>query len=223
MPIAPEGGYYTHLGMGGIRLAYEEAWFQDIWDSVFGHTLLSPERCYILYSLCRSAVAMGGDIAEAGVYKGGSAKILSIAARASDKRIPIHLFDSFEGMPDVADRDISGHTKGNFDKTSLDRVKKLLRDFPNVVFHKGEISEQLDNIKDRNFSFVHIDVDLYLTTKACLEFFYPRMFYSGIIVCDDAGFWQYRTVVRRAFTEFFKDKPTFPLYLSTGQVVVIIH
>ncbi len=55
------------------------------------------------------------------------------------------------------------------------------------------------------YSFVHIDVDLYQPTLDCLNFFYNRMIPGGIIISDDYK-WQHTPGVKRAFDEFFKDK-----------------
>ena len=68
--------------------------------------------------------------------------------------------------------------------------------------------------------FVHLDLDIYESTYKSLEFFYPRMVAGGIIVSHD---YSNLTVpaVRRAFTEFFKDKrePVIPLWDTQCTVV----
>ncbi|MFW5652494.1 MAG: TylF/MycF/NovP-related O-methyltransferase [Planctomycetota bacterium] len=42
-------------------------------------------------------------------------------------------------------------------------------------------------LADRRYRFVHIDVDVYEPTLACLEFFWPRLSPGGAIVIDDYG------------------------------------
>ena len=60
-------------------------------------------------------------------------------------------------------------------------------DFKSSVFiYKGIFpKENSEHVKDLEFSFVHIDVDIHDSVKECLEFFVPRMIASGIIVMDD--------------------------------------
>lgn len=52
----------------------------------------------IIYQLARQALRLPGEVAEVGVYKGGSAYLMDAIF---DPDIPIHLFDTFAGMPPV--------------------------------------------------------------------------------------------------------------------------
>ena len=60
--------------------------------------LTQPKVTYLLREL-ESVLMLPGDVAEFGVYSGGSAYIIAtfIAINAPGKRL--HLFDSFEGLP----------------------------------------------------------------------------------------------------------------------------
>lgn len=51
----------------------------------------------------------------------------------------------------------------------------------------------------------------------CLEFFYPRMSHGGIILSHDYTF----KGVKRAFDEFFKDKPEVVIKLFGSQCMVV--
>ena len=140
-----------------------------------------------------------GDIAEVGVYKGGSAKLICEAK--GDK--PLHLFDTFEGLPKVSKFDDRKLLKGMFNAPLEDVKRIILKKYRNVFFYKGLFPETAQLVKNKLFSFVHLDVDLYKSTKSCLEFFYPRINKGGIIISHDFGL----RGVRKAFDEFFKDKP----------------
>ena len=72
-------------------------------------------------------------------------------------------------------------------KCDLESVRKALAGFSEINFHPGWIPERFQEVEDRKFSFVHIDVDLADPTRDSLGFFYPRMQTGGIIVCDDYG------------------------------------
>ncbi|GAI43581.1 unnamed protein product [marine sediment metagenome] len=133
----------------------------------------------------------------------------------------LHLFDTFTGMPAIANEDPSHIKKGALGDVSLDAVKDYLRIFPFIVFHPGLISETLKEIKDGRFAFVHIDVDLYQTTKDCCNFFYDRMIKGGIMVFDDYGFPCFKFAEKQAVDEFFTDEPESPISLHTGQCIVI--
>ena len=81
------------------------------------------------------------------------------------------------------------------------------------AFHK--------EVKDLEFSFVHVDVDLYKTAMDCCLFFYDRMARGGIIVLDDYGFFGYMSSEKQAVDDFFRDKDENPICLRTGQCIVI--
>ena len=128
--------------------------------------------------------SLEGEVAEVGVYKGGTAKIL---ARAMPERM-VHLFDTFEGMPETSEFDVpkrrEGHKIGDFSDTSLESVNEFLMGC-NVHFWPGVFPESARLIPDTQFVLVHVDVDIYESTKAACEFFWPRLVVGGIMVFDD--------------------------------------
>jgi O-methyltransferase len=198
-------------------------WLTDAFDAahaeVRDRTLVSADRLFVLERLARQALSVPGDFAECGVYKGGTAFLLARLLRGRGKRL--HLFDTFEGMPASAERDPSGHRRGDFGDTSLAAVQAYLAPFPDVTFHRGFIPETFAGLPaDARFSFVHVDVDLYASVRDCLAWMYPRLAPGGILVFDDYGFAMYRDAARRAVDEFFADRPEVPLPLRTGQCVV---
>lgn len=109
--------------------------------------LLPVDQAEKIYLAVIATKKVPGDIAEAGVYQGGSARLICEAK--GDK--PLHLFDTFEGLPEVAHID-DGFHRGQF-KESLENVKRYLVRYENVYFHKGLIPSTFDPIKDISFSF----------------------------------------------------------------------
>lgn len=176
--------------------------------------LLEDIEAYHIYMAVKRTQKISGDIAEVGVYKGGSAKI--ICAAKGDKTL--HLFDTFEGLPKVDDVDLVWpFYEGKF-ATSYENVKGYLGAERNVFFYKGIFPETSDPVKDRLFSLVNLDVDTYESSKKCLEFFYTRMSPGGIIISHD-----YITApgVQKAFDEFFHDKPE-PVIETAGSQCFIV-
>lgn len=178
---------------------------------------VSVREMYNIYSLVRKTAAIGGDIAEVGVYKGGSAKVI---AEFKGNR-SLHLFDTFEGMPDV-DASVDLHKKGDFSDTSIEGVKRYLAGYDRVHFHKGYFPDSLagTDCHTLKYSFVNFDVDIYDSTRNCLEFFYPLVNRGGIILSHD-----YRAIscpgVKKAFDEFFADKPEIVIELWDSQCLVV--
>jgi len=200
-----------------------EEWFQKIYSKSRTHTLMKEDSFYVLYQFSRHCLRLSGDFAECGVYRGGSAFLIAstLAGSSANKERQLHLFDTFEGMPSTANEDPSGVKEGRFGDTSLGAVREYLNDFPFVSFHPGYIPSTLDPVKDRRFAFVHIDVDLYQSTRDCLEFFYHRIVPGGVMIFDDYGWAIFRDSEKRAVDEFFRDKAEVPMSLRTGQCIVI--
>jgi O-methyltransferase len=194
--------------------------FSAILPRLAGHTLVTTDRLFFLYQLARSSVSLPGDFAEVGVYKGGTAWLLAKVLENSGKTL--HLFDTFAGMPEVdATRDnLAKVQAGIFADTSLEAVQDYLKEFPRTSFYKGLFPGTATPVREHRFSLAYIDVDIYQSTKDCLEFFYPRVTPGGVIVSDD-----YKSAacpgVEKAFDEFFADKPEVPVHSTFHQCFVI--
>ena len=94
-----------------------------------GPLVVSCDRCYILYALCRHCCNFPGDIAECGVYTGGTAHLLSLVLSADSRVRALHLFDTFSGMPETAIPERDYHSPGGFGETSLDSGKAASQGF----------------------------------------------------------------------------------------------
>jgi O-methyltransferase len=199
-----------------------EDWFQKVYASCRTHTLMKEDSAYMIHQLCRHCQHLDGDFVECGVYRGGSAFLIAstLADSGIAKDRQLHLFDTFEGMPSTANEDPSGIKEGRFGDTSLGAVREYLKEFGFVRFHPGYIPDTLRPVGDRRFAFVHIDVDLYQTTKDCLDFFYDRMLPGGMMVFDDYGWLIFKDSEKLAVDEFFADKREVPISLRSGQCVV---
>lgn len=176
--------------------------------------LLSNAEAMQVFMAVSATREVPGDIAEVGVYRGGSARIIC-EAKEDDRTL--HLFDTFEGLPEVDDKSDLIFKKGLY-KSSYDEVKNYLAPYPNVEFYKGLFPDTAGPVEDKKFSFVNLDVDLYKSTLAGLEFFYPRLSPGGILISHD-----YSTMagVKRAFKEFFAENPEFVKKLPGSQCIVI--
>ncbi len=176
--------------------------------------LLEDIEAYQIYMAAKITEKVPGDIAEVGVYKGGSAKII---CSAKGDRV-LHLFDTFAGLPRVDEVDaVWPFYEGKF-AASYDHVRTYLSHEKNVFMYKGIFPDTSDPVKDKFFSFVNLDVDTYESTKKCLEFFYPRMSAGGVIVSHD-----YLTApgVRKAVDEYFADKPEPVVETAASQCIVV--
>ena len=157
--------------------------FQKAMSGVRAQTLVHDPACYVLYGSALSTASLAGDVAEIGVYRGGTALLL---ARAVGSRTTVHLFDTFSGMP-IPDADRDLHGAGDFADTSIDDVRRLLSSQDNVSLYPGLFPGTGAPVTDRRFRLVHVDVDIYPSVLDCCQFFYERVLPSGVIIFDDYG------------------------------------
>lgn len=199
-----------------IALSDTDKRFIDIFEEIKEHTIVDKARCFMLYQYAGQAVAIAGQVAEIGVYKGGSAKLLSKIFDPAGKTV--YLFDTFSGMP-VSDPVKDTYKEGDFGDTSFETVMAYLSGCKNIQIHKGLFPSQPNPVENKTFCMVHVDVDIYKSVMDCCGFFYPRMERSGIMVFDDYGF-PLCPGAKAAVDEFFAGKKERPIYLSTGQCIV---
>ena len=177
--------------------------------------LLSDNEAYQIYMCVKQTAKVPGAIAEVGCYKGASSKLICEAK--GERRF--YVFDTFEGLPKLNEKDDKKQFfEGRF-ASSLEAVRKVVSPYSNVSLHKGLFPKDTGHIvQNERFSFVHMDVDLYESTLQSLRFFYPRMSNCGVILSHD-----YQTVsgVKKAFDEFFQDKPEVLIEMSGTQVLAI--
>jgi len=167
------------------------------------------------------------DFVECGCWRGHSSYIISELIKK--KKITFHIFDSFEGLSSSSLKD------GNFffrkDKKRIEQqfvsdeffVKNnVLKKFNFLKFYKGWIPNRFKEVKNKKFSFVHIDLGLYKPTLEALKFFYPRLVKGGIIVSN-----VYNSSVfpgeTRAWNEYFRagDKKNFFFKHALNQCFLI--
>jgi len=169
-------------------------------------------RRYNAYSLAKSALSVEGDFAEFGVHRGITTHILAkLCDTQYDKKRAIWAIDSFEGVSEPNDEDISifGYKrwrKGSLKYDNYDFLNnELTKNKTTVHLIKGWIPEILPECTAEKIAYAYIDVDLYEPTKASLEFAYPKMSPGGIMVFDDYGNYDCPGA-RKAVDEFFEGK-----------------
>lgn len=175
---------------------------------------INAGRHWMVYQLLRLTDEVPGDTAECGVYLGASSYLICSFIARSPLPKDHHLFDSFEGLSAPARQDGS-HWQANDLQINSGETARRLSKFQNAYFHKGWIPDRFNEVADRRFSFLHIDVDLYEPTRDSIAFFYPRMNVGGVIICDDYGFATCPGATK-AIDEYLRDKPEKMVMLSDG-------
>src|SRR5690606_11912435 len=113
-------------------------------------TLLTRDRLQCLIDGVNRTAYLPGEMAELGVYKGGSAAV--IAGACPDKML--HLLDSFRGIAGTCS--MGGHRAGDFGNTSVEEVRVNLAHHKNSIYHVGFFPDTTYEVQDWiRYSFVH--------------------------------------------------------------------
>lgn len=183
-PLLPKLSYPQRL-----RLAYGI-------DRISRHVKCEHNQMQML-SVCELVLnlpsGVKGVIVEAGSFKGGSGAKLSLLAKMTNRQL--HLFDSFEGMPENTEPHQSGlwgqdlhgaFQRGNY-RGSLDEVKQNIARYgaPEVcTYHKGWFDDTMPQFKEK-ICAAYVDVDLASSTQTCLKYLYPLVVPGGAIFSQD--------------------------------------
>lgn len=214
-------------------------------DSVKGLTMTSNERQVSLSRavdyLIKNKIA--GDIVECGVWKGGS--MMLIAKRLlqlNDSGRRLFMFDTFEGMSEPDDNDVSAidntTAKELLEKenklegdnvwcySSLDEVKANLKktNYPGsqLFYFKGKVEDTIPEPSLGDIALLRLDTDFYESTKHELETLYDKLVIGGVLIIDDYGHW---SGSQKAVDEFI-EKRNLNIFLNridyTGRLAIKI-
>ena len=175
-------------------------------------SLQSAFEAFLIFSIARTQSRLPGDMAEVGVFEGATARLI---CEAKGER-SLHLFDTFSGLPADSHRDAGVHRLHQY-ACSRRSVENYLAPFENVFIHEGRFPESAQDLPERQYSFVHLDVDLYQSTRDCLEYFYSRLLPGGAIISHD---YSMLDGVKNAVDEFLADKPERLIEQPTTQCVI---
>jgi hypothetical protein len=209
IPLADASGSYAvqHLPEWMAKSGFDFGRWRDLWvaqNPRNDRADLVRLVAFIENAALIEAERIAGSVAELGVYKGTTAKLLHELLPGRT----LWLFDTFEGfdsrdLPAEADR----RQGFRFDDTSLDAVLRHVGPSDRVRACKGYFPQTASAVPDdERFALVHLDADLRKPTTDALVFFYPRMSPGGFVFVHDYGSRAWPGVAE-AVDAFFADKP----------------
>lgn len=158
------------------------------------------------YEIFKQILHVNGSIIECGVLYGAGlltwAKLSSIFEPANHTRKIIG-FDTFEGFPNISEKDVSTGTSqhlktGGLKGSHYEYVEQAIKIYdmnrpishiPKIELVKGDILLTADEYVRDNphlvIALLYLDADLYEPTKKALETFLPRMPKGAIIAFDE--------------------------------------
>lgn len=205
--------------------------FQGIYERCKPFTMTSVERLYALYEtveyLCASKIE--GDLAECGVWQGGSCMLMAFTLLRHRSTIRgIWMFDTFAGHPQPdAERDIDLWGNRALDEWRRHRAEEAgeawggapLADvqanlastgYPENRLHfiEGMVENTVPSNIPGALALLHLDTDWYESTRIALLHLYPRLVSGGVLIIDDYGHYKGQ---RQAVDEYFNGRGQRPL------------
>ena len=167
-----------------------------------------------------------GALSECGVWNGGAIGLMGLADRRfpGHKERTLHLFNSFEGLPQPTARDtdvFDGHDAGDV-LTPIGACKgeraPVVEDFlvnrlglpkDQLAFHVGWFQDTVPVARSTigDIAILRLDGDWYKSTKVCIGNLYDRLVPGGFLVIDDYGTFE---GCRQAVDEFFSTRGALP-------------
>jgi len=200
------------------------------------------ERIFLLLK----AFGLRGDIYEFGVFRGYTSRLFAEYASRFELDAHLHLFDSFEGLPEFSHEDQKTYEskKGDWKKGSmgvpLDLEKELQKNLQTILgkdrIHviKGFYEETLERYFQKNrkkAAIVHVDCDLYSSSRHVFSklFEYNLIQDGTIVICDDwmCSLGNPNLGQRKALADTLEENPgwQFEPYLNYGfgSQVFVVH
>lgn len=141
----------------------------------------SKANIHAIRKLAATVHDVPGDVAEFGVYQGGSARELC-------ELFPlrrVYLFDSCEGLP--KDRGpLDGDKPGAFAATELE-IRETLDGHHNYTLLPGWFADTMSLVGNVGLCFAHIDCDYEQSYRDCVPWVLDRLLPGGVVVFDDYG------------------------------------
>jgi len=217
--IARTSRYVFHLESKNIRRELQRRALSETADYVSSHMAMVPSFAdrFALLDAALDLVTIQGLCCEFGVFEGESINYLARRAPA----LKFFGFDSFEGLPEDWRPEIR---KGHF------KSPRAFRTLPNVTLITGWFAATVPAFLDSHpgpVAFLHIDCDLYSSTRTVFELLAPRIVTGTVIVFDE--FFNYpgwKEGERKAFDEFTHDRSLafdfVGFAVADSQVAVVI-
>ena len=188
------------------------------------NSLVNFYQGYELWKIIEQAEKVEGDVLEVGVWRGSTSIIMASKLKSMNSDKHLYACDTFEGVvKSSADHD-NFYQDGEHSDTSFEFVKNLIQNefnLENVTLLKGIFPEDTEHcVKDRKFSFCHIDVDTYNSGKEVVKWIWDKMNPGGIIVFNDYGFPMTRGITQLV-NEYRTDKDKVVIHNFNGNGIII--
>lgn len=175
-----------------------------------------PSEAYFIIHALAKCKDITGDVCEFGVAQGETSALIANEIQFNNKIL--HLFDSFEGLPEPSGKDqlkddifslgsMDAYTGTMSCPEEMVRSRLSAISFPQrrFVIHKGFINQIFMDSSNlpKEVSFAYVDFDFYEPVKLALDFLHLTTSIGAIIIVDDYDF--FSTGAKTAVDEFIEE------------------
>ncbi|MGH9856507.1 MAG: TylF/MycF/NovP-related O-methyltransferase [Acidobacteriota bacterium] len=199
--------------------------------NVARYTSGSAERVHALIQAVEYIVQnkVPGDFVECGVWRGGSMMAMAeTLLRLGQGDRQLYLYDTFSGMPQPGDKDVSFRDEAatvtwnklkrkDFNQwcyAPVDEVRENMHrtgyNPANVHLIQGLVEETIPTKAPNDIALLRLDTDWYESVRHELIHLFPRLSRGGILIVDDYGHWM---GARQATDEYFREN-RIPILLN---------
>ena len=215
--------------------------FNQIYKAASSFSMTSPERMYAAYQAAKYITQnnIPGDVVECGTWKGGSAMICALTLlHFNSKQRKIYLYDTYEGMSNPTEKDVSLDEMSAFKNwnkinkkeekifcySPLEEVKQNVfsTGYPseNFIFVKGKVEDTIPETVPEKIALLRLDTDWYESTYHEMKHLYHKLSKQGVLIVDDYGHWK---GAKDAVDQFFEEinlKPLLNRIDYTGRIMI---
>jgi O-methyltransferase len=196
-----------------LERGYEDEFqWKKVIQTLLPYTMVTYDGLMSLAEITRHVLKenIPGDLVEAGTWRGGAAGMMALAALSVSGPVrKMHLFDSFQGIPEpdrkhdpvdwivndmkLPEAEAMGRLRGikalEAPRKDLEKVLFEICSYPRekVAIYEGWFQETVPSAAQNidAISVLRLDGDLYASTKVCLEHLYPKLVPGGFLIIDD--------------------------------------
>jgi O-methyltransferase len=193
-----------------LEIAHENVW------------MTNHDRLVNVYWALSQVLVFGveGAVVEIGCHAGGTSVFFQMIIDHFDPHRELHLYDSFQGMPEPGEKDaylVKGDRAAKADDVVAAFERRGLRQ---PFIHPGWFEETLPTKLPDHVAMAYLDGDFYESIMVSLQEVWRRLSPNGLILIDDyadlernPNAWNKLPGVKAACDDFFTDKDTEPFVL----------
>lgn len=180
-------------------------------------SLLSNEKLIFLLKHLIGSLPAPGAVIEIGVFQGGT---LFEMKKYISQSHSVFGYDTFIGLPALSAEDYTtdAHLEGDFDDVAYDEMGLFFAEY-GVSLVKCHFPV---GVEDRQICFAHLDVDLYDSTLASLEYLARNLSIGGRVVVDDYD-WERTPGIRRAIDDALLKYNLKVIDVSSSNQIVLVR